>query len=378
MYTTVPISVLSFFGSLVVTLLIPSYLRAKNLPVLLSIFWLCLTGLCIGINTAGWQESVEIKWKPYCEFAIRIIYASTFALQCCSLLLLRRLEAIAATRFVSLTATALRKRLYSEIFVGAILPAIYIALAIINQGHRFDIIEDFGPNMSIYPSALSIIFSVLPPLLTSLIAITYAILCGRWLVLRRRQLAAVLSSSGTGVSKSQFVRLFGLTCLELFWTVPINWTIQMQNVFNRSASGTILQPYVSWNFVHEGFSFIGQYTIEELEMSDIGRKNLSIQYLGQLSIPISCMLFFIFLGTSSEVSRDLRGKVASLYHIFCRIPVTKSNGPKREQASSDRTETDYEHSFQNEVPMKLFDEQSGGEIRIEVMVEKVELKHNFL
>ena len=61
-----------------------------------------------------------------------------------------------------------------EVGVGLVLPLLYMALAIISQGHRYDVIEGFGPVISIYPTALSIIFSTAPTLLASLIAVVYA------------------------------------------------------------------------------------------------------------------------------------------------------------------------------------------------------------
>lgn len=277
--------------------------------------------------------------------AIRFIYASAFALQCCSVLLLSRLEAIAATRHVSLTESAKKRRFVLEIGVGFILPLIYIALGIINQGHRYDIIEFFGPTISIYPSVLSVIFSTAPTLLASATAIVYArelrcgsfkvgnrhfvltirchfcyrtVLCAYWLFLRRQQLSAVLSSSGSGVNTSQYIRLFGLSCMELLWTVPVNWTIQMQNLFNRYGDGSTLYPYHSWAYVHEGFSFIDHFTIEQLRSTPIGRRNLPIMYLASLSIAVSSFLFFAFLGTSKEISNDIASKVSKIFRAMRR------------------------------------------------------------
>lgn len=109
--------------------------------------------------------------------AIRFVYASAFALQCCSVLLLSRLEAIAATRYVSLTESAKKRRFVVEVGVGFILPILYIALAVVNQGHRYDIIEYFGPTISIYPTVLSVILSTAPTLVASVIAVVYAREC---------------------------------------------------------------------------------------------------------------------------------------------------------------------------------------------------------
>lgn len=94
--------------------------------------------------------------------------------------------------------------------------------------------------------------------------------------------------------------------MELLWTMPINWTVQMQNLFNRLGQGPHLFPYTSWNDIHYHFSRINQLSIEKLEATEIGRRNLPIQYLGMMSIPVACFLYFAFLGTSSDVLKGFR------------------------------------------------------------------------
>lgn len=92
--------------------------------------------------------------------------------------------------------------------------------------------------------------------------------------------------------------------------MPINWTVQMQNLFNRYGQGAHLFPYNSWGYVHNHFSTIEEHTIEMLEATEIGRKNLPILYLGMMSIPVACFLYFAFLGTSADVLKGFRETAA--------------------------------------------------------------------
>lgn len=94
--------------------------------------------------------------------------------------------------------------------------------------------------------------------------------------------------------------------------MPINWTVQMQNLFNRYGQGAHLFDYTSWGFVHYHFSTIEQHSIEMLEATEIGRKNLPIQYLGMMSIPVACFLYVAFLGTSADVLKGFRETAQSL------------------------------------------------------------------
>nr|WJN24982.1 putative pheromone receptor [Sporisorium sorghi] len=363
MISTIPITVLALAGALLVTTLIPSYYRAGNLPVLLSIFWLSSTSICIAINTAAWQDVAD-KWEPFCEISIRVVYASAFGFQCCSALLLRRLEAIAATRYVSLTKSAKLRRTLIELGFGLVLPLIYVALAIVNQGHRYDVIEKFGPVMNIYPTAVSVILSTAPILIATMVGTTYAILCSYWLFIRRRQLSAVLSSSGSGIQLSQYIRLFGLSCVEILWTVPVNWTVQMQNLFNRS-DGNVLFPYISWANVHYGFDRVTLITIEDLRQTSAGRKNLPILYLGSLSSAISCLLFFCFLGTSAEISRDFIARIRKFCVPFTSLPSRQRSRPSFSDDCSQPPLTPIE-----EVKMKETDDFKADGIHLEVLVER--------
>ncbi|GAC98648.1 STE3-like pheromone receptor [Pseudozyma hubeiensis SY62] len=266
-----------------------------------------------------------------------------------------------------MTKAAKRRRIGIELGVGLLLPVLYVALAVVNQGHRYDIIQTFGPVISIFPSVLSVIFSTLPILLVSVIATVYAILCSYWLYLRRRQLSAVLSSSGSGINVSQYVRLFGLSCVEILWTVPVNWTVQMQNLFNRNPGGSILYPYTSWADVHYDFGRIGQYPIELLQLSPVGRRNLPILYLGSLSSAISCFLFFGFLGTSTGFTRDIVTHFSKWWNAI--MPPKRL--PKREDALSRRRPSfseDLSHpplSPNEELKMKHLDDSRVDDIHIE-------------
>nr|ABW21687.1 pra3 protein [Sporisorium reilianum]CAI59763.1 pheromone receptor a3 [Sporisorium reilianum] len=363
MISTIPITVLALAGALLVATLIPSYTRARNIPVILSIFWLCSTSICVAINTAGWQDVAD-KWKPYCELAIRIVYGSAFGFQCCSALLLRRLEAIAATRYVSLTKAANRRRMIIELGTGLVLPLLYVALAIVNQGHRYDVIEKFGPIISIYPSIVSVILSTAPILIASMVGTTYAILCSYWLFMRRRQLSAVLSSSGSGINTSQYVRLFGLSLIEILWTVPINWTIQMQNLFNREQGGSMLYPY-SWSDIHYNFGRVTLYTIDELQQTSVGRKNLPMLTLGSLSSAISCLLFFSFLGTTTDMSKDIIARFKKCWKALASRWSRKRSQPSLSDNCSQPPLTPRE-----EVKMKDLDDSRADDIQIEVLVER--------
>nr|WJN24976.1 putative pheromone receptor [Pseudozyma pruni] len=368
MVTTIPISVLSISGAFLVLTLVPSYFRARNIPVILSVFWLASASICTAVNTIAWQGNPKDKYRVWCEISIRIIYASTFAVQCCSALLLRRLEAIAATRYVSMSETAKRRRNIVEFCFGLGLPILYLALAIVNMGHRYDLVQCFGPVISIYPTALSVIFTTAPVLLASVISSGYAILCSYWLFVRRRQLSAALSSSGSGINKQHFVKLFALSCVEICWTVPLAFVIQISNLLNRQTDGPILFPYTSWSDVHWGFERINVFTIKQLEMTAVGRRNLPIIYLGSLSSAITCLIFFAFLGTSTEFSKGIATWIRGYWKAITRVVRPARHNKKQVFLQDDSSLPPL--SPNEDYKMKQLDDTSGHEFQIEVRVER--------
>ncbi|CAE6473825.1 unnamed protein product [Rhizoctonia solani] len=83
------------------------------------------------------------------------------------------------------------------------------------QGHRFDIIEDFGCNPTDYMPVASLFLAYLPSLALALITLVYSGIALRWFFHRRTQFQAVLQSSNSGLATGRYLRLIALSITEM-------------------------------------------------------------------------------------------------------------------------------------------------------------------
>lgn len=88
--------------------------------------------------------------------------------------LLRKLERIASTRQVNVTARDQKMDRAIDIVLGGVLPVIFMVTHVVVQGHRFDIIEEVGCVPTIYVSWASLFLWSLPPICFALVALVFA------------------------------------------------------------------------------------------------------------------------------------------------------------------------------------------------------------
>ncbi|KAL9931820.1 hypothetical protein V8E36_009370 [Tilletia maclaganii] len=294
-----------FAGIAIVLLLavIPWHIKAKNLAVILLSIWIGADVLCLFINSILWWDNADIKAKIWCDISTKVIYAGLIAPACCCLCVLRRLEAIASTRVVQTTPQMRRKQLWFDLIVGAGIPVTYTGLHIVNQGHRFDIVEGIGCLPTTYWTAVAVALYLLPPLIVSLITVIYGLMALRWLVIRNDQFNAVLRSSCSHVDRSRYFRLMAMACTEALFSFPVNIaTFAIKFVYQQG-----LNPWISWDDTHYGFDFIGQVRAADFEEASANsRRYWATLELGRWGIVVGCFLIFAFFGTSGEASQIYR------------------------------------------------------------------------
>lgn len=169
---------------------------------------------------------------------------------CAVLYVSKKLESIASTRIVSSSAKDKRRELYLDLFISVIIPIIYSILSIVYQGHRFDIIGGIGCNPAVYVSWPYILLGIIPPPLVAIISLGFACMCVHHFIIRQKQFTAILCSAGSNLNKSRYLRMMALCFTEIILDLPL-WIVQQ--VLASQQYGIWYKPYVSWNYVHEGF-----------------------------------------------------------------------------------------------------------------------------
>lgn len=113
---------------------------------------------------------------------------------------------------------------------------------------------------------------------------------------RRRAQFQQFVSSNSALTTSRYLRLMLLCCIEMSLTVPLN----VFSIYENNLDAPI-QPYVSWQNVHFGFSFVEKFPAL-LWMSN--RPFYVSTELGRWVYPCSAILFFALFGFAEEARRN--------------------------------------------------------------------------
>ncbi|KAK0524658.1 a-factor receptor [Tilletia horrida] len=286
-------------GLVLLLALLPWHLRAKNLAVFLLCGWLFLQVLSFFVNSIAWWDNVDIKAEVWCDISTKLIYSGQIGPVCCSLCVLRRLEAIASTRTVRTTEQDRRKQMLFDLAIGLGIPIVFTALHIVNQGHRYDIVEGFGCLPAVYWTPVAIVLNLIPPLLVSLTAVVYGALALRWFIIRRRQFNAILQASCTHIDRSRYMRLMAMACIEALVSFPIN----LGTFADKLEYQKRIYPWISWEDTHYDFGFIGQYKAALYSQTADSRRHWRTLELGRWGIVVGCYCVFAFFGTSAEATQ---------------------------------------------------------------------------
>ncbi|PWN87045.1 fungal pheromone STE3G-protein-coupled receptor [Acaromyces ingoldii] len=283
-----------------IVLLLPAkwHLRAGNYGILLMVFWGALGSLTQGTTALLFRNRADNFCPGWCDFSGAVQYVYPVGFLAGSLRLLMKLESIASTRQVSQSHADRRHTLVLDIALGLGLPLLMIPLRLVVQGHRMDIVEGFGCEPPIYPSVAAVLLYQIWPLVLDLCCLGYALATIRWFLLRRRQFAAVVASSDSGLNFNKYLRLLVMSGLQV-----VVWTPVSIYLFVRNQTTLPHKPYDSWNSVHRHFDMTYSYTkssglltpalLEDLEMG---------RWIGVCG----ALVLFLFLGTNIESMNEYR------------------------------------------------------------------------
>ncbi|EPQ30811.1 uncharacterized protein PFL1_01711 [Pseudozyma flocculosa PF-1] len=295
-YALITFSALSCF---LVPLPFPWHWRAKNVGTLSMMAYLILSNIDILVNTSVWAHSFENLAPAWCEISIRIRHLTNFALLCCNLCIARRLESIASTREVRLTEQGRRRRLLVDLFITVGLPIVHLSLMIVNQGHRFDVLEGRGCWPSYVPTAVYLVLVLLPWVFVCIASLVYSILAFRWFIVRRRQFAAVLQSTASHLNKSRYLRMMMFSIVDILFFFPLVMVVFVRQT--QIPGG--LAPYKSWGDVHYGFDRVSLYPAEAIELR---MGSTVVLDLTRWTSPISGIFFFLMFGLGEEAIKTYK------------------------------------------------------------------------
>ncbi|KAF7372884.1 STE3-domain-containing protein [Mycena sanguinolenta] len=244
----------AFIAAFSLFLALPPHWRARNVATLSIIAWLFVTNIIFAVDALIWGNSDAIVAVVWCDITTKILIGSSFALPAACLCICIHLEQVSSVRAARTTAADKRRRQIFEASMCFGLPLFFMALHYVVQGHRFDIIEQYGCRPTTYSSILAIMLISVPPLILGAGALVFAALALRHFLARRLTFLTHLSSSPSGLTPSRYIRLILMSSLQMVWALA---TTLYNLVFTLRY--TTLRPYTSWADVHSGFSRVAQF-----------------------------------------------------------------------------------------------------------------------
>ncbi|KAG8740711.1 hypothetical protein FRC10_003961 [Ceratobasidium sp. 414] len=306
----VELPIVSFISTVLVLIPLPWHWKARNVATLAIIAWLSLINFTRGVNAIIWSNTVVVKYPVWCDIVTKLVIGGNVGLPASTLCICRYLAAVASPRHTIANSADKRRRMVFELLMTVGLPLIFMALRkpslslastlahdptdYVVQGHRFDILEDFGCNPTTYVSVAALFIVYFPPIVLSLGTLIYAGIALRWFVHRRAQFQAVLQSNQSGLTTGRYLRLIALSVTEMLFATAMSLFVLVITVEDGG-----LRPWISWEDVHSNWHRVGQFA-RILVPQFFWDRLLLTWYI----IPITSVIFFAFFGFGQEAKAE--------------------------------------------------------------------------
>ncbi|KAI0033050.1 GPCR fungal pheromone mating factor [Vararia minispora EC-137] len=287
------LTVLSLFAAILVIIPIPWHWRARNIPTLALMGWLFSVNVIYAVNTIVWNGTVENKIPVWCDITSKIRIGSQYAIAACILCLCRSLEFIAANRAVFVDRKSRFRWMIFDCCVCFLIPCIGMALHFIVQGHRFDILEDFGCQPTIYNSIPAIFIIFLPPLIMAFVAMGLAGSAFYHFFKLRLAFNEHLAKYSSALTAGRYIRLMGMSVVVILW----NTALYLYNLILNVKLG--LRPWTNWADVHSNWNRADQYPLAYA--TDAYIQNVVVYFC---AVPVSSLVVFFFFGMGEEALKE--------------------------------------------------------------------------
>lgn len=280
-------------------------------------FWLFIINVIYGVDAIVWGDNTDTVIPVWCDITSKLLVGINFALPSASLCISIHLEHVASLRVARTTLSDKRRRQIFEALMCFGLPLLFMGLHFIVQGHRFDIIEEYGCRPTIYFSIPSLFIIWIPPLVVSIMALVFAALALRHFMLRRISFAAHLTTSHSALTTSRYLRLMLMASLQMVWSLAL---MIFSLWFNIMA--VPLRRWTTWNDVHSDFGRIDLYATAFTPLPII-----TSYYVLWWMPPISTLVFVIFFAFGRDAMEEYKK-----FFIWFRTRILRWS-PDSEQSS---------------------------------------------
>ncbi|KAG8929276.1 a-factor receptor [Tulasnella sp. 419] len=269
----------------------PWHWKNRNTGTLLFLGWTVIGLVIYGVDSVVWKGSLADKAPAWCDINTKFMVAMSAAQPAASLTINMRLYYISSIKQVTITSRDNRKRAIIDLLIGVGIPLLLMVFHGINQGHRYDIIENVGcyPSVYVTPVALATIF--IWPILLSAISLVYAVLAIRSFLRQRKQFNDILQSANTGLTVNRYFRLMALAGTDLVLTLPFALYIFINNCMLG------LNPWISWADTHYNFNRVEKFPWGFFKLFP---QSLFMINITRYALVANGFLFFLFFGLAGE------------------------------------------------------------------------------
>nr|AGL08103.1 pheromone receptor [Lentinula edodes] len=282
--------ILSFLGFALSVIPLPWHFQAWNSGTCAFMLWVGCFCLILFIDSLIWADNAINSIPVWCDITSQIIAGAGVGIPASTLCISRRLYRLTSTRTVSITRD-------DDVAIAVGLPILVLLLHMIVQGHRFDIIEEYGCSPTTYNTLPAYFLYYMWPVLIGLVSFVYSSLTLRTFYIRRLQFTQIVSANST-ISPSRYLRLMLLALIDIMCTIPVGIYIIFIGL-----DGVPLAPWISWNDTHFDFNRV------VLIPSAVWRSNTSNYTAVQINrwLPIVCaFIFFALFGFAEEAMKNYR------------------------------------------------------------------------
>ncbi|KAJ7712971.1 pheromone A receptor-domain-containing protein [Mycena olivaceomarginata] len=292
--------------------------QSWNLAVTFLCIGLFFDNLTHGINAVVWRDNADIKVPVYCDLVSRLQFLMNFLPSITSLLITRRLHIISTLRDVEAPSRKTRVFDLSVDWGWGLGYPLFMTVVIYTlcQEARFVVLQGFGcasiVSISWFSTVIILIVPVVPPLISIFF---YCPLVIRTFYVQTRSTTELLE--GNGISRTSYLRILALGCLDAAITLPISIT-NLVSLFVTLPSPTqkTLPIYVGWAANHADFSPFG---IPYAALTDT-RWDTFKTYFSCGQPALLAVVIFALFGMTSSARSAYWSRIAMIGQLLGRKP----------------------------------------------------------
>ncbi|KAF8491698.1 pheromone receptor [Russula emetica] len=300
-------SAFSFFGFVLCAIPFYWHFNARNTGTCLFMIWTGLGCLLQCINSIVWNKNMINRAPVYCDISTRIQVALNVAIPACSLCINRQLYRVARMKSAGITDAENRRIVIIDLLIGVGIPVLQMYIV---SANRYNIFEDFGPNISVWITLPTFFLFSAWPVAIGAVSLFHCVMAICAFYKRRRNHMQLTSGHNGGL----YLRLMAISATEMLGTIPLG---TFCIVFDVKLG---IRPWKGWANMHSHYSEVGQ--VAGFTWKNVPEMATALEMF-RWSLVACEFVFFALFGFAIEA----REQYYRLYKLLARCISTSSSAP---------------------------------------------------